>query len=114
MTEPSRRLTIDEALSEFQAVVREELGDPVPAESLSPQTAEEAETRCFRMAEFLCGLACPHPARCTDQRCRRDGLCRHLGHIRMKQSEGRSGHPRRSPGADAVRYAIWAYMSSGR
>ncbi|MFZ1104701.1 MAG: hypothetical protein WAN86_17935 [Hyphomicrobiaceae bacterium] len=114
MPEPSRLLTIDEALSEFQAVVQEELGDPMAGESLPPETAAEAEARRFRMAEFLCGLACPDPTRCADQRCRRDRLCRHLGYIKMKESAGRSGHPRRTPGAEAVRYAIRAYMSSGR
>ncbi len=114
MTEPLRQLTIDEALGEFQALVQEQLGDGLPGDCGPPETPEEAEARRFRMAELLVGLACPEPAACIDQRCRRDGLCRHWGYVKMKESTGRCDHPRRTPGAEAVRYAIWVYMSSGR
>jgi hypothetical protein len=108
------QLTIDEAIGEFQAVLKEELGDNRPLTAMPPETPEETETRLFRLAEYMLGLACPVPAACTEQRCRRNALCRHLAHVRAKQQSGLSRHPRRTPGAEAARYAIWVYMSSGR
>ena len=108
------QLTIDEAIAEFQAVVREELGDrPLPA-ARTHQTPEEEEEGRFRVAEFLLGLACPDPRACADTRCRRNVLCRHFERVRAKRASGKASHPRRAAGAEAVRYAIWAYMSSGR
>jgi hypothetical protein len=114
MTPRSRQLTIDEAIGEFQAVLKEELGDSPPLAAMAPQTPEEAEAGRFRFAEYMLGLACPDPAACADQRCRRNTLCRHLAHVRAQQQGGESRHPRRTPGAEAARYAIWVYMSSGR
>jgi hypothetical protein len=114
MTVPSQQLTMDEALSEFRAVVQEELGDLAPGEALPPETPEQAEARRFRMAELLVGLACPDPRACGDPRCRRAAVCRHWQYVKMKESAVRSDHPRRTPGAEAVRYAIRAYMQSGR
>ena len=98
MTQPSRQLTIDEAMGEFQALIREQPGDAAPGESWPPETPEEAEARLFRMAEVLVGLACPDPRACIDQRCCRDRLCRHWGYVKMKESTGRCDHPRRTPG----------------
>jgi hypothetical protein len=120
MSEPLRQLTIDEAVSEFHALLQEQLGgdpgdgpgDGPVGDWAPPATQEEAEARHFRMAEHLVGLACPDPAACGDPRCRRDALCRHLAHVRTRQAAGKSSHPRRPPGADALRYAIWVYMSS--
>ena len=114
MNPRSPQLTIDEAIGEFHAVLKEELGDNPPHTATTPATPEEAEAGLFRFAEYMLGLACPDPAACTDQRCRRNALCRHLPHVRAKQQGGESRHPRRTPGAEAARYAIWVYMSSGR
>jgi hypothetical protein len=110
-----RQLTIDQAIAELQAIVREELGDdpPLPMAS-APGTPEEEEDHRFRFAEYLLSLACPDPRACTDHRCRRDARCRHFERVRAKRASGEASHPRRTPGAEAVRYAIWAYMSSGR
>ena len=112
--EPTRRLTVDEAMAEFQAVVREELGDAPAYASSTAATPEEAEDSRFRFAEFILSLACPDPRACTDQRCRRDVICRHFERVRAKRASGRSSHPRRTPGAEAARYAVWVYMNSGR
>lgn len=109
-----RQLTIDEAIAEFQAVVHEELGDIGPRTGRTPTTPEEEEEGRFRLAEYLLGLACPDPRACTDQHCRRKVLCRHFERVQAKRTSGTARHPRRTPGAEAVRYAIWVYMSSGR
>jgi hypothetical protein len=114
MIEPLRRLTIDEAIGGFQALIRERFGDAPPGENRRPETPEEAEAGRFRVAELLVGLACPDQRACIDQRCRRDGLCRHWAYVKMKESTAKCAHPRRTPGAEAVRYAIWVYMSSLR
>src|SRR5262245_47697575 len=105
--------TIDQAVSEFQALIHERFGEaPSPGESLPPETPEEAEEARFLMAEYLVGLACPDPGRCSDLRCRRDAFCRHMAYVLTRQNTATSHHPRRAPGAEAVRYAIWVYMSS--
>lgn len=113
MTHTTRQLSIDAAMAEFQTVVREELGEPFARENATPRTPEQREDSLFRFAEFMLSLACPNPRACTDQRCRRDVACRHYARVQAKRTGG-SSHPRRTPGAEAVRYAIWAYMSSGQ
>jgi len=114
MTIPTRQLSIDEAIAEFQAVLKEELGDSPSDKALPPATREEAEATQFRLAEYMIALACPDPRACADQRCRRDVLCRHLARVHAKRASGSSSHPRRTPGAEAVRYAIWVYMNGGK
>ncbi|MGH7754153.1 MAG: hypothetical protein ACREN5_15210 [Gemmatimonadales bacterium] len=122
MTAPTRQLTIDEAMGEFRALVQDQLDDVPLGDSLGelqvdpgpPETLQEAETRRFLMAQYLLGLACPAPKTCRNYQCRRDASCRHLVRVRARWSAGKSGHPRRPPGADALRYAIWVYMSSRR
>jgi len=113
MKQSKHPLTIDAAMAEFHAVVREELGDSLAHGDTTPLTPEQHEDSRFRFAEFMVSLACPDPRACTDQRCRRDVVCRHYARVQAKRT-GRSSHPRRTPGAEAVRYAIWAYMSSRR
>jgi hypothetical protein len=117
MMDPSRQLTIDDAVSEFSAMIEDGvLGDaPLPvSDTPAPETPQEAEVRRFLLAQYLIGLACLAPAGCGDHRCRRDAACRHLVHVRDRWSAGRSSHPRRPPGADALRYAIWVYVASRR
>jgi hypothetical protein len=119
MRDPSRQpampaLTIDDAVSEFGAMVQDVLGDAPPDGWAPPETPQEAETRHFLLAQHLIGLACPAASACGDQRCRRDAMCRHLAHVRDRWSARKSSHPRRPPGADALRYAIWVYVSSRR
>jgi hypothetical protein len=109
-----RQLTIDQAIAEFQAVVREELGDDFSPAATPPQTFEETEEERFRFAELMVALACPDPRACTDHRCRRNALCRHFQRVLAKRASGRPIHPMRTAGAEALRYAIWAYISSGR
>lgn len=113
MKDATRQLSIDAAIAEFEAVVREELGESFVREDTTPRTPEQREESLFRFAEFMLSLTCPDPRACTDQRCRRDVVCRHYARVQAKRTGG-SSHPRRTPGAEAVRYAIWAYMSSGR
>jgi hypothetical protein len=115
MTNPSPPLTIDEAVSEFQTMVQDVLGDAPPGEHTPlPETPQEAETRRFLLAQHLIERACPAPAACRDRRCRRDPMCKHMARVRARWSTGQSSHPRRPPGADALRYAIWVYVSSRR
>lgn len=114
MSTPTCQLTVDEAMAEFYAVLREKLGDVSSIASPVSETSEEAEARRFKLAEFMLGLACPDPRACTDQRCRRNAICRHFAHVRAKQQSRQSVHPRRTPGAEAARYAIWVYMNSGK
>ena len=115
MTDPSRPLTIDEAVSEFQTMAQDVLGDAPPGDHTPlPETPQEAETRRFLLAQHLIDRACPAPAACGDRGCRRDAVCMHLARVRARWRAGRSGHPRRPPGADALRYAIWVYVSSRR
>ena len=109
-----RQLTVDEAIAELQAVVNEELGDIGTQEKTAPRTPAESEEDRFRLAELLLSLACPDPRACTDQHCRRTALCRHFERVRAKRASGTARHPRRTAGAEAVRYAAWVYMSSGR
>jgi hypothetical protein len=111
---PTHQLTIDEAIAEFQAVVREELGDGPSDAPMTPRTPQEEEESRFRFAEFMLSLACPDPRACTDHRCRRNVACRHFERVQAKRLSGKTSHPRRTPGAEAARYAIWVYMSSGR
>jgi hypothetical protein len=113
MTEPSSPLTIDEAVSEFQTMVEDALGEAPPGGGAPPppETPQEAETRHYLLAQYLIGRACPSAAACRDRGCRRDGECKHLARVRARWSAGRSSHPRRPPGADALRYAIWVYVS---
>jgi len=114
MTTTIRQLTVDDAIAEFQAVVHEELGDcPAPTAGTA-MTPEEVEDTRFRFAELMLSLACPDPRACTDQQCRRKALCRHFERVQAKRASGKASHPRRTPGAEAARYAIWVYMSSAR
>jgi hypothetical protein len=104
---------MDEAVAQFSAMLRERLGEPrTDRVGLAPAPPEEKEARQFHLAELLIALACPDARACIHQRCRRDSMCRHLARVRAKQASGRSSHPRRTPGAEAARYAIWVYMSS--
>jgi hypothetical protein len=114
MIETSRPLTIDEAIGEFRAMVQDELGDAEPGGCRPMETPAEADTRHFLLAQYLIGAACPAPADCSDYRCRRDAACRRLARVRARWSARQSSHPRRPPGADALRYAIWVYVSARR
>jgi hypothetical protein len=114
MTNASCPLTIDEAVSAFQTMVQDVLGDAPLGDGTPPlETPQEAETRRFLLARHLIDRACPAPAVCPDRGCRRD-MCKHLARVQARWSAGRSSHPRRPPGADALRYAIWVYVSSRR
>ena len=110
-----QKLTNEEAVSGFFALVEAERRKrpAAPIDRGEPETPEEAETRRFTCAEALLRAACPDPAHCSDQRCRRGGLCRHLGNLLARQ-QGRESEPatRRTPGADALRHAMWVYMNS--
>jgi hypothetical protein len=57
-------------------------------------------------------LSSPDLRAWIDQRYRRNARCRHFERVRAKRASGKASHPRRTTGAEAVRYAIWAYMSS--
>jgi hypothetical protein len=117
MIDPSLQLTIDDAMAEFSAMI-----DDLPlngsgngrACALPQETPQEADTRHFLLAQYLIGLACPAPGACGDPRCRRDGACRYLLQVRDRWNARMSSHPRRPPGADALRRAIWVYVASRR
>jgi hypothetical protein len=113
MTDTSRLLTIDEAVGEFIAIARHVLGDAPAGDCLPPETPQEAETRHFLLAQHLIERACP-PAACADRNCRRNAVCKHMARVRARWSAGKSSHPRRPPGADALRYAMWVYVMAER
>ena len=109
------KLTLNQAVAQFHAILREHL----PPEPLAragpsvPETHEEAEARRFRLAETLLRLACPDARRCTDHRCRRSGRCRHLADLAArKQGPPRRQEDDRPPAAHALRHAIWVYMNA--
>ena len=114
MREQMPQLNVDEAMAEFQAVTKDHLGESLARRPAAPQTPQEAEDSRFRFAESILSLACPDPRACTNERCRRNRLCRHFERVHAKRASGQSAHPRRTPGAEACRYAIWVYMNSGR
>ncbi len=112
-----QKLAVDAAVAQFSKALEAELGSGADSrcsagKAVSP---EEAETRRFRQAEALLRLVCPDPTRCAEPRCRRGGLCQHFADLRARQ-EGRRSQPatRRTPGAAALRHAIWIYMNSDR
>ena len=111
---PHRQLTVDQAVAEFQRLLHEEMGDaPAAGAAAAPAvTPEEAEEQKFTCAEAILRAVCPDPRLCADQRCRRLTMCRHFCRVRAKREAGVASHPRRTPGAEAVRYAIWVYMAS--
>ena len=114
MNTPTRQLTVDDAMAEFQVALREALGDSPPDTAARSMTPEEQEEALFRFAEVVLSLACPDPRACNHRQCRRDVRCRHFARLEAKRVSGKASHPRRTPGAEAVRYAVWVYMSSTR
>jgi hypothetical protein len=115
MTDTLPPLTIDEAMGAFQTMVQDVLGDePLGDGAPLSETPQEAETRRFLLAQHLIDRTCPSPSACAYRACRRDATCQHLARVRARWAAGRSSHPRRPPGADALRYAIWVYVSARR
>ena len=112
MNAPACQLTVDDAMWKFQIMLREALGGNPPDAATRPETPEEREERLFRFAEAVLGLACPDPRACSDPHCRRNVCCRHFARIGAKRVSGTASHPRRTPGAEAARYAVWVYMSA--
>jgi hypothetical protein len=116
MAETKNTLTVDEAVAEFMKAARERLDTlPPPAEAHAspPRTFEEAEASRFNFAEKLLRQMCPHPETCSNRRCRRDRLCRHIVDLRaMQLGPVREPLSRRSLGARAVRHAIWLYVNA--
>jgi len=105
---------MEEAVAGFFALLHARLGiRTAPSfKRMHADTSEQAETRRFHCAEVLLQAACPGPAHCSDQRCRRGGLCRHLADLYARQGRHGLQATRRTPGADALRHAIWVYMNS--
>ena len=114
MTTPTHQITVDDAMAEFQAMLRAAFGDRPPNAPAGPITPEEQEEGLFRFAEVVLSLACPDPRACSHPRCRRNVRCRHFVRVEAKRASGKASHPRRTPGAEAARYAVWVYMSSGQ
>jgi hypothetical protein len=114
---PVQQLSVDQAVADFCTMLKTELGTDTasPFSPAAAETPEEAEARHFRCAEELLRAVCPDPTGCPDQRCRRGGQCRHLADLRARQ-QGRQGPPRtrRTPGAAALRQAIWVFMQERR
>jgi hypothetical protein len=112
----SHTLNVDEAVAQFAAILREELGAGADADAglgpVSGETLAEAEARRFRTAGQLLRLVCPDPSRCSNQRCRRTRLCRHVAEQQEQQGRAIDGSSRRTPGAEALRHAIWLFMNS--
>jgi hypothetical protein len=114
MREQIPQLNVDEAMAEFQVLARDLLGNSLARGPAAAPTPEEAEANRFHFAESILSLACPDPTACTNEHCRRQRICRHFARVHAKRASGQSAHPRRTPGAEACRYAIWVFMNSGR
>lgn len=114
MTDRSSKLTVDEAMAAITLIAKERLESAPPAEPRTvADTFEAAEARLFQTAQQLLVLACPDPRHCCHHRCRRHRLCRHFVVVRAVQSGARVlPQSRRSPGAWALRYAVWVYMNT--
>ncbi len=112
MSQQPQLLSVDEAMAEFMRALPEVYGDILPAPGTPRASREEIEANHFRLAEHLLHLACPDAGACTDQRCRRDRLCRHLAFVRDKREKGIATHPRRTPGTEAFRYAVWVLVNT--
>jgi hypothetical protein len=112
MTTAPPRLTEDDAVQYFFTMLRAQWGPP--SGEVVPEAPEQAEARRFRCAEEVLRLLCSDPRACTDRRCRRLTLCRHFAELHARQRDGRWTHPRRTPGAAALRRAIWLYMNAAR
>lgn len=114
MTYVPQRLSVDEAMADFSKLVDVIHGPSRydPARASTPQTFAEAEAERFRFAESVLGAACPAPARCSKHRCRRNRVCQHFENLRAIRCPPQpQPFSRRSPGAQAVRYAVWVYMN---
>jgi hypothetical protein len=111
MKQQPQLLSVDEAMAEFMHAMSDLYGDSPPAPGTPPSPAEK-EADLFDLAERLLHLACPDPGACTDPRCRRDRLCRHFAFVRDKRETGIATHPRRTPSAEAFRYAVWVFMNA--
>jgi hypothetical protein len=110
-----QKLTIDQAVAEFRALAQAELTPGTAARSCADAAGapEETEARYFRWAEALLRLSCHDATRCTDHRCRRSGRCRHLAELAaQRQGSRRRRADRRTPGATALRHAIWVHMNA--
>src|SRR5262245_28320528 len=115
MTPLSPELTVDEAVDLFFSSHRAKWGTDYSGDwHREPESAAEREARLFGCAEEVLRLLCPDPRGCTDRRCRRLSLCRHFADLRARQRDGRSPQPRRTPGAAALRHAIWLYVNACR
>jgi hypothetical protein len=115
MNDVPSKFSVDEAMAGFSQLANSlpRLPDAEPAHGRRPPTFAEAEAQLFSFAEGLLTATCPAPARCSDHRCRRNRLCRHFEKLRTIQHPPLPQPPsRRSPGAQAVRYAIWVYMNA--
>ena len=113
MTPRSPELTVDQAVDQFFSILREQWGSE-PSGNCGPETPAEHEVRLFGCAEEVLRLLCPDPRGCNDRHCRRLSLCRHFADLHARQRDGRSPHPKRTPGAAALRHAIWLYMNACR
>ena len=115
MTDVPRKFSVDEAMAGFSQIANSlsaRLPHDEPAHDRRPPTFAEAEAGLFSFAEMLLTATCPAPARCSDHRCRRNRLCEHFEKLRAIQSPPQpQPFSRRSPGAQAVRYAVWVYMN---
>jgi hypothetical protein len=107
------KLTIDEAMASFHHLLKEHLGSKPERASNEPEPEEVTEAHCFRLAETLVRLACPDAERCRDQRCRRKRRCRHLVQVQAyRNGTSRREDDPRPVSAHALRYGVWAYLSS--
>ena len=82
-------------MAEFQAALREALGDSPPDTAAKSMTPEEQEESLFRFAEVVLRLACPDPRACSHPHCRRDVRCRHFARLEAKRAGGRGRQIRR-------------------
>ena len=114
MTYVPQNLSVGAAMANFSKLMDAIHGPSryAPARASAPPVFAEAEAERFRIAENILAAACPAPARCDQHRCRRNRVCQHFERLRAIQCPPQpQPFSRRSPGAQAVRYAVWVYMN---
>jgi len=115
MMPPDPELSPDEAVARFFIELKQELESNPVSGSANPvrYSPEEMEELHFRAAAQLLAHVCPDPSRCREQRCRRQAMCQHFAELKaMQEGPPPSQLSRRTPGALALRRAIWLFMNA--
>jgi len=107
------QLSVDDAVHQFMQALSAQIGSDPTSTNLAPISPAEMEAWRFEAATELLRLACPDPMRCAEQACRRARQCWHLAQLKSQAATPAPSSSRRTPGAIALRRAIWIYWNLG-